>query len=183
VIWVTADLHLDHDNIIKYCNRPFSSTGEMAAVLLDNIRRNVAHKDTLYILGDFAWDKKAFERYAEEVKAWCPDTIWLKGNHDYKQKQLQHAAVVRHNKRKYYLSHYPLATIAPGYTNVHGHCHGNFGTHGNPSAMWRIDVGVDVVALPVRMLGEYPELYRPMTLDEVADLTQPFSRHAEYGEQ
>jgi len=34
--FVTADLHLGHSNIIKYCDRPFGSAEEMDQTLIDN---------------------------------------------------------------------------------------------------------------------------------------------------
>jgi hypothetical protein len=35
--WFTADFHLGHQNIIRYCNRPFHSTGEMDEAILGNL--------------------------------------------------------------------------------------------------------------------------------------------------
>lgn len=32
-VWFTADLHLKHPNIIKYCQRPFMNDAELAAVI------------------------------------------------------------------------------------------------------------------------------------------------------
>lgn len=54
MIWVTADLHFGHANIMKYCNRPFDSTENMDKTILDNINHCVSEDDELYILGDFA---------------------------------------------------------------------------------------------------------------------------------
>ena len=31
-LWFTADLHLGHGNIVKYCNRPFLSEAELERV-------------------------------------------------------------------------------------------------------------------------------------------------------
>lgn len=39
--WYTADLHIGHTNIIRYCNRPFSSVEEMNERLLQNLHAEV----------------------------------------------------------------------------------------------------------------------------------------------
>ena len=77
-VWFTADLHLGHGNIIKYCLRPFLSAEERQravrdprgkwrvaeetvarhdAALLDAVNSHVAEADTLWVLGDFCWGK------------------------------------------------------------------------------------------------------------------------------
>ena len=53
-IWYRADTHFGHDNIIKYCNRPFTSAAQMDAALMENLRAKVGPEDTLWIVGDFA---------------------------------------------------------------------------------------------------------------------------------
>ena len=52
-IFFTSDLHLGHKNIIKHCDRPFSSIEQMNRSLLTNINNIVGLNDDLYILGDF----------------------------------------------------------------------------------------------------------------------------------
>jgi calcineurin-like phosphoesterase family protein len=46
--WFTADFHLGHQNIIRYCNRPFHSTGEMDEAILANLNSLVRQDDVLY---------------------------------------------------------------------------------------------------------------------------------------
>lgn len=52
-IWFTADFHFDHNNILRYCDRPFSNVQEMNRAILDNLNRRVKPNDVLYFLGDF----------------------------------------------------------------------------------------------------------------------------------
>jgi calcineurin-like phosphoesterase family protein len=59
VNWYTADPHFGHDNIIKFCNRPFRSTAHMEQVLLDNLQASVGAEDDLGILGDLAMGPRA----------------------------------------------------------------------------------------------------------------------------
>jgi hypothetical protein len=43
--WYTADPHFGHENVIKFCNRPFRSANHMDAVLMQNLWAMVGPKD------------------------------------------------------------------------------------------------------------------------------------------
>lgn len=50
----TADLHLNHANIIKYCGRPFETVEQMNYGLVENWNTVVSPEDDVYIVGDVA---------------------------------------------------------------------------------------------------------------------------------
>ena len=50
--WYTADTHFGHENVMKFCDRPFSSVEEMDAVLIANMCDRVHEDDDLWIIGD-----------------------------------------------------------------------------------------------------------------------------------
>jgi len=52
-IYFLADTHFGHEKIIEYCDRPFSSVGEMDSVMIERWNRIVQPKDVVYFLGDF----------------------------------------------------------------------------------------------------------------------------------
>jgi len=78
----TSDTHFGHENIIKYCNRPFASAEEMDKALISNWNKVVKPEDTVFHLGDFAvggssvWNNVL---YALNGKIYL-----IKGNHDLK---------------------------------------------------------------------------------------------------
>ena len=51
--FVTSDQHFNHENIIKYCNRPFSSVEEMNEEMIKRWNTVVSKDDTVFVLGDF----------------------------------------------------------------------------------------------------------------------------------
>ena len=53
MVWFTADFHLGHSNIIRYCERPFASAAEMDEEILVRMNECVKPDDELYFLGDF----------------------------------------------------------------------------------------------------------------------------------
>lgn len=52
-IFVTSDHHFGHENIIRYCNRPFADIDEMDNAMVDKWNEVVGKDDIVYHLGDF----------------------------------------------------------------------------------------------------------------------------------
>ena len=78
-----ADLHFDHENVIKYDNRPFVSLKEMNSELIRRWNETVENEDTTYIIGDFCWGKA--DRWEELLPQLKGHKVIIKGNHDLKQ--------------------------------------------------------------------------------------------------
>lgn len=53
----TADLHMGHDRIIKYANRPFQNVQDMDEAIIRNWNAAITPYDTTYIVGDFSFHK------------------------------------------------------------------------------------------------------------------------------
>jgi calcineurin-like phosphoesterase family protein len=51
-IYFTADTHFDHNNIIKYCNRPFSTVDDMNMAMVHAWNSKIGADDFVYHLGD-----------------------------------------------------------------------------------------------------------------------------------
>jgi len=80
-IWVISDTHFGHDNIIKYCGRPFKDAKEADEVMIENWNRTVKPSDIVYHLGDVHFYKKEVEAY-ETLKALQGHKRLIVGNHD-----------------------------------------------------------------------------------------------------
>ena len=52
-LFFTSDLHFCHENIIKFCNRPFEDVKEMNKTLISNFNEVVPENGITFILGDF----------------------------------------------------------------------------------------------------------------------------------
>ncbi len=77
-----ADLHLCHENIIKFDNRPFANLTDMHHTILDNWNYTVKPDDTVYILGDFCWAKE--EEWLRILLQFLGKKVLILGNHDLK---------------------------------------------------------------------------------------------------
>lgn len=51
-IWVISDTHFGHENIIRYCDRPFNSADQMDLCMLQYWNETVKDGDIVYHLGD-----------------------------------------------------------------------------------------------------------------------------------
>ena len=177
MIWVTADLHMGHDNIRKFCDRPFDSVEEMDRVLIDNWNCLVSHYDEVYVLGDFTLNDTA-RHYFCQLKGqinvpeypWHHDKRWLKkegrsgdlySGSNMQIKLLPPMVVLEFPGDDYPLAvtlcHYPLESwdrLHHGALHLHGHIH----SKELVTAPNRFDVGVDA------------NNFRPVKLDDILKL-------------
>ena len=80
MVFFTSDLHLGHRNIIRLCNRPFSSIDEMDQRLIEKWNEKVTDADTVYILGDLMFrNEKPPEEYLRQLRG---KKHLIIGNHD-----------------------------------------------------------------------------------------------------
>lgn len=157
-IFFTADTHFGHDGIIPSCRRPFKSTEEMDAVLIENWNKQVKPTDEVWHLGDFAW-----KNHLAYLKKLNGKINLILGNHDkmaaYARKEFaavydQYYGYVSSDEAdgKFFLHHYPMVAwpykawgvkgghdYGRGVAHLYGHVHGRYDRPGDPA----IDVGVD----------------------------------------
>lgn len=156
--YFTADTHFYHNNVIKYCNRPFSSVEEMNESLIHNWNSVVSNTDIVYHLGDFGFAKpeyliNIFRRLNGREKH------LILGNHDkvlknktdifdtispLKKIYIQDLSLETKKKRQgIVLCHYAMKVWDRknyGYWQLYGHSHGTL--QDDPFSL-SIDVGVD----------------------------------------
>ena len=142
--WITADLHLGHANIIKYCNRPYKDVEEMNASLIKNWNEKVCLEDVVIVLGDFAWEKRFDEikkKYLEKLNG---KKVFVKGNHD-KTKSTSNLEnlVIEYNGKKIFCTHNPTDANMAYKTNLVGHVHDLWKTK-ELGKTKLVNVGVDV---------------------------------------
>lgn len=146
LIWFTADLHLGHENIIRYCKRPFSCAAEMDDYIIRAWRELVSSQDSVFVLGDFSFHSP---RRTSDILDELPGKKYLiKGNHDRRVKEIHGWTWVESycerviDGHRVVMSHYPIEqwrAMGTGSFHVHGHRHGP-----QTSDMRRLDVGVDL---------------------------------------
>lgn len=173
-IWFTSDTHFGHDNIIKYCKRPFKDVNEMNEALIDNWNTCVKKNDEVYHLGDFAMMRDP-DRILRRLNG---RKHLIYGNHDAKNRKFyestkhlessQDVKQLRIGNVTIWLSHYAHARwphAHHGALHLFGHSHGGYEGLGRS-----MDVGVD------------PMEYWPISLEEVVkklSKLEPVEHHGE----
>ena len=125
-VYFLSDLHLGHKNICKF-RTDFLSVEEHNALIKENYHRRVTKRDTVYFLGDVAFDVESLA----DVKTWVgAKKILIAGNHcldHFKMKDLVEAYDEVYSLKKYkefWLSHAPIhPDELRGKVNIHGHTH------------------------------------------------------------
>jgi len=120
--FVTSDLHLNHDNILDYCNRPFSDIDEMNSTLIDNWNRVVNYDDTIFHIGDFSFGNS--QHYINMLNG---NIIFIKGNHDDVSLTRIENLHFNYGGLDIFMAHDPaLAFVSPSRHMICGHVHNLF---------------------------------------------------------
>lgn len=149
-VYVISDLHLGHENILKFAGkyRSWANTVEEHDWALISRIRSVCRskRDVLYVLGDVAMQVGRLE-LLNEIPA---RKILVRGNHDTFQDgvyrkyfdSIQGIVHKRYNSQGYWFSHAPIHPVElRGRRNVHGHVHAN-------SILQRVQANIGCLADP-----------------------------------
>ncbi len=126
-VYLIADTHFNHENIIDYCNRPFKIVKEMNDYIISKWNSVVKENDLVVHLGDFGFGGK--ECLGEINKKLNGIKILVKGNHDYcisdnTWQEIGFMAVRDKDLvlNNFVFSHFPLEVPKECY-NIFGHIH------------------------------------------------------------
>jgi len=159
-IWLISDTHFDHENIIKYCARPFADVQEMNEILLRNWNNTVKDIDTVYFLGDMS-----FGRYSRDPLYWLQrlkgQVKYIRGNHE-KVPIGKEYDVIEYKGYKFLLIHDPKSVKHFDGWIIHGHVHNN-----ELRRYPFINAEKKTINVCVEVIN-----YKPISLDEIINLIQ-----------
>ena len=171
-------IHFNHESIIKFCNRPFTTVEEMDETMIAKWNNKVPQDGLVFHLGDFAWGgTPKWDYYRNKLNG---HIILIKGNHD--RKNLTPTAekffdfvtpqmYIEIEGQKMYLNHYPLLCYAGTYRNrndivwaLNGH------THIGPNSTKGLDFERMKLTLPTQYdVGVDMNNFEPISFYEVKD--------------
>lgn len=170
--YFTADFHLDHQNILKFCNRPFKDTEEMGRAIIKNVNDVVGPDDRLFHLGDVTGGRSdCYQKWISQLV--CRNLFLFPGNHDKNLRALSKYFKLleipygyydyRDPKDKGYLVilHHHCLRVWPHAHHGAGHLYGH--SHGKLSPMATAD-GKGALAFDV---GVDSWDYKPLSLTQV----------------
>ena len=76
----TSDLHLNHSNIIKYCNRPYDNIDEMNESIINNWNSVANNNSTTVVLGDILFCNGSTKDSVNLLNKLNGDIILVLGN-------------------------------------------------------------------------------------------------------
>lgn len=171
-LFFTSDTHFFHQNIIKYCSRPFDEVSEMNENFVSEWNSIVTPSDTIFHLGDVALgcDNDRFNGLFSRLNG---NKILVVGNHDNSVvKKSQHWSFVAQNISLdvggfgIQLNHRPNFDGFPDWDIfLYGHVHGR-----NKPTKNTLDVGVDSA---MEHLGSF----RPWSLSDIVCVMEQFEEN------
>lgn len=129
----TSDTHFCHENIIKFCNRPFNNAEEMNEKLIENWNSVIRKNDDIFHLGDFCYG--SCDKWIEIISRLNGNIYLILGNHDIKNyhkkamekfKKVESQMIIKIQKQNIILNHYPFLCYPGSYHNelqFFGHVH------------------------------------------------------------
>ena len=129
-----SDLHLGHVNAIGFDNRPFADVTEMNETLIHRWNNTVNRADTVYVLGDFIWEKESL--WPAWLERLTGNKVLIRGNHDPRQfsqatkrffQDIADYKEITDTGRHVILCHYPMPFHRADYNEkcfmLYGHVH------------------------------------------------------------
>lgn len=124
-VWLTSDLHINHNKEFIYKARGFNSIEEMNEAIVENWNSVVGKDDIVYCLGDVSMGETKKNNSLKLINQLNGHIILIIGNHDtdnrldlYREcrniESIEYAFRFRKGKRTYWLSHYPTITANSG---------------------------------------------------------------------
>ncbi len=164
-LFLTADLHLGHANIIKYCDRPFKDIDTMNNTLINNWNSRVKPEDEVIIIGDWCFKNSPGGKEGEGVQANAQHweslmnghKVFIRGNHDKNNsvKSKIVSLVLYYSNNTIFCIHDPQFYNNRYEINFVGHVHNNWKykvtVHDN---IVLINIGVDVWKFAPVEIGE-----------------------------
>lgn len=153
-IWIISDTHFGHENIIRYCARPFASAAEMDEVMVERWNKVVKPSDHVYHLGDVAMKWQQMDAVMPRLNG---KKRLVRGNHDiFETKRYSKWFAEIYGIRVLngmIMTHIPIHpdSMSRFRANIHGHVH-------NSTALTYPYVNVSVEAIN----------YTPVSLEEVS---------------
>lgn len=142
-IWIISDTHFGHENIIKYCNRPFKDAFHMDSVMIRRWRGRVKPEDTVYHLGDVMLMARLTDQEIQLFLSQLPGKkILILGNHDKSAERMVQLGFIaafesaiiqvpQLSGMRVLLNHYPIKNLPESFNRdgqpvkyvLHGHIH------------------------------------------------------------
>ena len=180
MIYFTADTHFGHENVLRFCDRPFPDAQSMNEAMVAAWNKRVTGNDTVYILGDMFFRCDDAESILRQLKG---KKRLIVGNHD-------GSWMDKVDLNKYFASvdkflevsdgchaltlcHYPMLSWKHAMRSymIHGHIHNDTRADFWPLLVARdnvLNAGVDING------------YMPVTFDEMLENNRAFkSLHGE----
>ncbi len=167
MIYFIADTHFGHENVIKFCDRPFACADEMNEALISNWNERVNGNDTVYIIGDMFFRCREPESILKRLRGkkhlivGNHDTEWMsKVDTDKYFRSVNLMFEMTDGAHAITLCHYPLLSWKHQMRSfmIHGHIHNNTDMDFWPLLVSRenvLNAGVDING------------FRPVTFNEL----------------
>lgn len=180
-VWLISDTHFDHENIIKYCARPFANVKEMNEILCRNWNGLIAKNSQVYFLGDMS-----FGRRSRSSRYWLSrlngEVRYISGNHE--KEIWNEYDTISYNGYDFLLLHDPKDRKEfPDFDGwvIHGHIHNN-NLKKYPFINWKertVNVCVEVLnykPLKLEKLVEILNLRLEENLETILDVSELISK-------
>lgn len=169
MVFFTSDTHFGHQNIIRFCDRPWATIAEHDQALIENWNATVPEDGIVFHLGDFCYKGGGFSTIQHLKGLLHGQIILIRGNHDPDTRKRQNIQNLQHlfagvydqlqievEGQRILMSHYPLLTWPHAYGEhptwqLFGHVHLRKGITGSDAFIVeqccrpiQYEVGVDL---------------------------------------